>query len=101
MAGDFVDDHEALTVGGTKLSFGIEKLDTVDGSVRGQIDVHLITQAYGSYLYPNRFAQPQIGNVSTGVIAQLHFSDLHRFPSKYLMMTLITSQSSSSRIANA
>jgi len=36
LTGDFVDNDKASTIGGTKLSVSVEKLDAVDGSVRAR-----------------------------------------------------------------
>jgi hypothetical protein len=74
MSGDFVDKDKTPTIRGSKLSIGVEKLDAVDGSVWGEVDFYLIAQPDRLHFNAGRLPQPQIRDVSTRIIAELHLT---------------------------
>src|SRR5438132_7374296 len=71
-AAEFVDHYQAPIVGPAQLLVRVEQLDSINGTVRGKVDVHLIAQANRFYLDAHWLAQAQISDIATRIVAELH-----------------------------
>jgi hypothetical protein len=65
--------HHELTLIFSKLLIGIEHLDAIDGTVRGDVDVHVLAdleRSHGTAL----FVESKITDVVLGVVTQSHIA---------------------------